>query len=87
MTLHELGRQYAAEADNLAGLIASCSKRQRAALRAGTKSEARRQDIIANYHASQQEDVLQIAHWLLHYHDDVSACDNNPLATRGWVRI
>jgi hypothetical protein len=70
MTLEALGRQYAAEADNLTGLIASCEERRQAAMRDGNSPEAHRQEKVAELHTQQQKDLLQIAANLRHYYDD-----------------
>jgi len=70
MTLEALGRQYAVEADNLSGLIASCKERRKAALRAGNSREALRQDSMAEQHTLQQKDILEIAAHLKHYYDE-----------------
>lgn len=69
MTLEALGLQYAAEADNLTGLIESCKDRRRAAIRAGNSGEAKRQEFMAESHAQQQRDILHIAAHLRHYYD------------------
>jgi len=70
MTLEALGRQYAAEADNLERLIASCNERRRIAIRAGESKEAHRLEDLAEQHTLQRNDLLQIAAHLRHYYDD-----------------
>ena len=69
MTLEALGRQYAAEADNLAGMIESCKERRGAALSAGDSSEAIRQENLAELHEQQRNDLLQLAAWLKNYYE------------------
>ena len=88
MTLEALGRQYAAEADNLSGLIASCNERRRAAMREGNRPEAHRQDKIAEQHAQQQKDLLEIAAHLRHYYDDSSEEQTQQTTMKGqWLHI
>ncbi|MCL2301095.1 MAG: hypothetical protein FWC27_13210 [Firmicutes bacterium] len=70
MTLEALGRQYAAEADNLAGMIESCKERSKAALCAGNSREAARQESLVESHELQRSDLLEIAANLRHYYDD-----------------
>jgi len=70
MTLEALGRQYAAEADNLAGMIESCKERRGAALSAGNSSEAIRQESLAESHELQRNDLLEIAAHLKHYYNE-----------------
>jgi hypothetical protein len=70
MTLETLGRQYAAEADTLEGMIASCNERRRFAIRAGDSKEAHRQEKLAELHTQQQKDLLKLAAWLKHYYGD-----------------
>jgi hypothetical protein len=60
MTLEALGRQYAAEVDNLEGLIASCDARRRIAIRAGESQEAQRLEKLMELHTQQQRDLLEI---------------------------
>jgi hypothetical protein len=69
MTLEALGRQYAAEADNLERLAESCKERRRAAMRDGNSREAHRQEKLADLHTQQQKDLLKLAAWLKHYYD------------------
>jgi len=69
MTLEALGRQYAAEADNLEGLIASCNERRRIAIRAGESREAHRQEDLAEQHTLQRNDLLEIAAHLKNYYE------------------
>ena len=69
MTLEALGRQYAAEADNLEGLIASCGERRRIAIRAGESKEAQRLEKLMELHTRQQKDLLELSAWLWHYYD------------------
>jgi len=87
MTLEALGRQYAAEADNLTGLIANCDDRRRAALRDGNRPKAHRQNKIAEQHAQQQEDLLEIAAHLRHYYDDSSEETLQTTTKENWVHI
>jgi hypothetical protein len=72
MTLEALGRQYAAEADNLEGLIASCDARRHIAIRAGESKEAQRLEKLMELHTQQQRDLLELSAWLRHYYDDSS---------------
>jgi len=91
MTLEALGRQYAAEAESLAGLIALCQKRRRAALREGNGREAKRQQRMAERHTQQQEDLQHISVLLRHYYDEPAKYndDHTGLTTLGgtWVHI
>ncbi|MCL1952996.1 MAG: hypothetical protein FWF60_09235 [Oscillospiraceae bacterium] len=88
MTLEALGRQYAAEADNLEGLIASCDERRRIAIRAGDSKEAHRLEDLAERHTLQRDDLLEIAANLRHYYDD-SGCGQEEITTikKDWVKI
>jgi hypothetical protein len=70
MTLEALGRQYAAEVDNLEGLIASCDARRHIAIRAGESKEAQRLEKLMELHTQQQKDLLELSAWLRHYYDD-----------------
>jgi len=93
MTLEALGRQYAAEADTLGEVIASCDKRRRVALRAGNRREAKQQERKAAAHAQQQQELLRIATYLRHYYDrpdGEASCEDSHtgLTKRGtWVHI
>jgi len=88
MTLEALGRQYAAEADNLEGLIASCNARRRIAIRAGESKEARRLEDLAERHTLQRNDLLEIAACLRHYYDDSGDGRKQPKTMKGnWVHI
>ena len=90
MTMEALGRQYAAEADTLAGLIPACQRRKRAAMRDGNKAEAKRQDRLAEQYTQQQNDLLKLSAWLRHYYnepDNESLREEPTLSTRGWVHI
>ena len=88
MTLEALGRQYSEEADTLTGLIANCDDRRRAALRDGNRPAAHRQIKIAEQHAQQQEDLLEIAAHLRHYYDDSSEEQTQSITTKGqWIHI
>ena len=69
MTLQALGRQYAAEADTLEGLVAACQVRRKAAMRAGIIGEAKRQKCLADSYTQQQKDMREIAALLLRYYD------------------
>jgi len=77
MTLEALGRQYASEADKLAGMIEDCRERRRAAISAGNSPEAQRQERLAELHTQQQSDLLQLAAWLKHYYDDSTGGDDD----------
>ena len=79
MTLEALGRQYAAEADNLEGLIASCDERRRIAIRAGDSPEAQRLEKLAELHKQQQNDLMQISAWLRHYYDDSTSGEDGEI--------
>ena len=83
MTLEALGRQYAAEADNLTELVALCKERRKAAMRDGNSCEAFRLDKLAEMHASQQADIQQISAWLQHYYDDSSDDFEQQTAMKG----
>jgi hypothetical protein len=69
MNLEALGRQYATEADTLAGMVESCKERRRAALNAGNSREAIRQENLAESHDLQRNDLLEIAAHLKHYYE------------------
>lgn len=90
MTLEALGLQYTEEADNLSGLITSCCERRKAAMRRKNGSEAVRLGKLAELHAQQQKDLIDISIWLNNYYDPFSGesfWSAPPLATGGWVRI
>ena len=69
MTLLSLGKQYAAEADNLERMITACRERKRFAMRGGNSEEARRQERLIELHAAQRNDLLRLSVWLRHYYD------------------
>jgi len=68
-SLYQLGRQYAAEADNLEQMITACKERKRFALRGGNSAEAQRQERLIELHTQQRNDLLRLSVWLRHYYD------------------
>jgi len=59
-SLAALGKQYAAEADNLERMITACRERKRFAMRGGNSGEAQRQERLAELHAQQRSDLLRL---------------------------
>jgi hypothetical protein len=69
MSLHDMGKQYALEADNLVELITACKERRRFAVNGGNSEEAKRQERLIELHTQQRNDLLRLAAWLKHYYD------------------
>jgi len=68
-SLYALGKQYAAEAENLEQLITACRERKRFAMAGGHSGEAQRQERLIELHTQQRGDVLRLSVWLRHYYD------------------
>ena len=69
ITLYGIGKQYAAEADNLERMITACRERKRFAMRGGNSAEAQRQERLIELHIAQRNDLLRLSVWLRHYYD------------------
>ena len=70
ISLAALGEQYAAEAENLEGMITACKERRRFAMRGGNSREAQRQERLAELHSQQRSDLLRLSVWLRGYYGD-----------------
>jgi len=68
-SLYMLGKQYAAEADNLEQMITACKERRRFAMRGGNSAEAQRQERLIELHTQQRSDLLRLSVWLRRYYD------------------
>ena len=67
-SLYMLGKQYAAEADNLEQMVTACRERKRFAMRGGNSAEAQRQERLIELHTQQRNDLLRLSAWLRHYY-------------------
>ena len=67
-SLYAIGKQYAAEADNLEQMITACRERKRFAMRGGNSAEAARQERLIELHTQQRNDLLRLSAWLRHYY-------------------
>ena len=70
MSLAAMGKQYAAEADNLERMITTCRERRRFAVRGGNSMEAQRQERLAELHAQQRSDLLRLSVWRRQYYGE-----------------
>ena len=68
LSLYDMGKQYAAEADNLEEMIAACRERKRLAMRCGNSPEAHRQERLIELHTQQRNDIVRISVWLRNYY-------------------
>ena len=68
-SLYGLGKQYAAEADNLEQMITACRERRRFAMRGGNSAEAQRQERLLELHTQQRSDLLRLSVWLRRYYE------------------
>ena len=83
MDLYTLGKQYAAEADNLERMITACKERKRFAMRGGNSAEAQRQERLIELHTQQRGDLLRLSVWLRRYYDSSGAAEEE---TKSYIR-
>ena len=69
-SLHDMGKQYAAEADTLEQMITACRERKRFAMRGGNSAEATRQERLIELHTQQRNDLIRLSAWLRSYYKE-----------------
>ena len=67
-SLHDMGKQYSMEADNLEQMITACKERKRFAMRGGNHAEAQRQERLIELHIQQRNDLVRLSAWLRSYY-------------------
>jgi len=75
-SLASLGKQYAADVENLDQMITACKERRRFAIAGGNSKEAQRLERLAEMHTQQRRDLITLAGLLRHYYDGGADTEN-----------